>query len=710
MTKAVFKLRDESGVTTTGMVLALLVTLSLLFTSAQVYRINSASAEVQDVADAAALAAESQVAEYMLVARFCDAVVLSLSLTGLTVTGLGIAALCTPPTAALSEGLIDAGRALLQQRKAFSERAVRVLNKLQEALPYLAAACAASVAQANNGDSGGSSYLAAAILAPVKGELLESPDAGKFDELLDEVESEADDVRERAKRAEKASQEADRAKKRAFERDCGDNPAYCMYERAAKLIGMSGKDNPLYASVDAWSFSVALKRAKAYYRLRSKSETVPNGSYEEQARAALRKKFYVFASHELESAYVHETDDSFEANFPHLPSNTAEMRRTSLYTDASYPVTESEGTRTMHAWIGCPHAASPVAFESIGAMEAGGYETCPACKFTAASMGKVAAASTSISNGFEYHYEAVAEEALVYEKAFKEAQVPKSQVRNTVSSLFGKLLEAARESAGARISPQPPGRFGAIAFVVNAGSLSTAGPFSSSFVSQGRSLGARAAIGSATLVDEGSDEGKTAINSALDSLKEGGGFAVGAAGFVLDAWSWSLKAYSDGQARIVAGVKGGLDALPLASASGLGDWAAEKLTDAIGAVGLQPAEIGALKPVLVNSAHVAAKSDGSVMSGYLAVKQAVVAHPAMSADLFSAALSDAEYTAVHAIESLDGSIEIASIELLGEGGPSIPLTIPLPEPVKAQGVSAIEGIVARLRAWHAETAETRVWE
>ena len=63
-------LRDESGFTTTGMVLSLLITLALVFTAAQVYRINSASAEVQDVADAAALAAENQVAEYMIVARF----------------------------------------------------------------------------------------------------------------------------------------------------------------------------------------------------------------------------------------------------------------------------------------------------------------------------------------------------------------------------------------------------------------------------------------------------------------------------------------------------------------------------------------------------------------------------------------------------------------------------------------------------------------
>jgi len=134
--------RDESGLTTTSMVLSLLITLSLLFTAAQVYRINSASAEVQDVADAAALSAENQVAEFMLIVRFCDAVVLSLSLTGAMVCGLGIAALCTPATAALSEGLLSAARRIFEVRNSFADRAANVLNKLQEALPFFAAAYA----------------------------------------------------------------------------------------------------------------------------------------------------------------------------------------------------------------------------------------------------------------------------------------------------------------------------------------------------------------------------------------------------------------------------------------------------------------------------------------------------------------------------------------------------------------------------------------
>lgn len=702
--------RDEQGVTTTGMVLSLLITLSLVFTAAQVYRINSASAEVQDVADAAALAAENQVAEFMLVVRFCDAVVLSLSLVGATACGLGIAALCTPATAALSEGLIKAGRQIIETRDAFAERAADALNKLQEALPFFAAACAASVAAANDVDSSGARYRGVAVLVPAKGEKIEVSVADEAEGLLEDIEQQADEIRQKAKEAEEAAQEASQSKERAFRRDCGDNPAYCMYERALNLAGMEGSSNPLYASVDAWTFSVALSRAKAYYHKRLAAEGPADYSIGEQARSALRRHFYQYVTEELQGAYVHETGDSFEANFPHVPGNTAEMRLTSLYADVVYPVTTSQsGKAVMHAWPGCPEAASSLSLGSIQEMEAGDFETCPTCGFTAASMGKVAAASSSIENGFEYHYEAVADEADVYEEARRRADGPKAEVKDKAGGLFGTLLDVLKKTAGKRIEASPPGRYGSVAFVVNSSATSTAGGFASGFVTAG-TLGPRAALAAATLVDEGSAEGRTALNSALDGLKENGGVAVGAAGMVLDAWSWLLKAYADGQNAVTGAIEHGLNGLPLVGASGLGTWAADKLKGVAKGVGLQPAEVGALKPVIVNSAYVAAKGEGSFASGFMSVKQRIVTHPLMSTDLFSSVLTEAEQAAVSSIEGLGDSVQIASIELLGDGGPSIPITIPLPETVKSQGVGAIQSVFEELRSFYFETTGVRVWE
>lgn len=703
--------RDERGFTTTSMVLSLLVTLSLLFATAQVYRVNSASAEVQDVADAAALSAENQVAEFMVVARFCDAVVLSLSLTGITATGLGIAAMCTPATATASEALLKAAKTLFDARDSFSRRCSSALDKLQKALPYFSAACAAGVAGENDAVSSGSSYLAVAVLVPTEGEQIAADVGQAAEDLLEDAEDQSDDIRDGAKEAEEAAEEANQCKERAFMHDCGNNPGYCMYERAASLTVLSGGENPLYSSVDTWSFSVALERARSYYLTRMVYEEPVGGGLEEQVRSAMRERFYSYAWDRVSEGYVHEDADSFEAEFPRLPKNTDQMRETELYTEEVYPITEQEGGAIMHAIGSCPGATGPsLGYGSIAYMEGAGLSTCPVCKFRASTMGKVAAASTSIDNGFEYHYDVVATEAENYEKARREADRQKEKVEDQAGDLFDRIHDALEESAKKRIDPQPPGRYGAVALVVNAGSTPASAHFESSFVTGTGTLGPRAAVSAATLIDEGSDEGKTVVNSALDGLREDGGVLVGAAGIVLDAWSWMLKAYSDGQAALVQGVQGGLDALPLVSASGLGSWASEKLTEAIDGAGLQPAKIGALKAVTVNSGHVASKGEGSFASRYVGVKQRVVSHPLMSTDLFSAVMTEAERVALARVDELGDSIEIASIELLGEGGPSIPIVIPLPDSVKAQGVSFIQSVFERLRSYHASVTEVRAWE
>ena len=106
-----------------------------------------------------------------------------------------------------------------------------------------------------------------------------------------------------------------------------------MSERARTLAGMAGADNPRYASVDAWSFSVALDRARAYYARRLAVEAPEGSSTEERARSALRQRFYAYAADEAGRGYVRESADSFDARFPHLPKNTDEMRGTALYTD-----------------------------------------------------------------------------------------------------------------------------------------------------------------------------------------------------------------------------------------------------------------------------------------------------------------------------------------------------------------------------------------
>lgn len=703
--------RDESGFTTVGMVLALLITMALVFTSAQVYRVNAASAEVQDVADAVALAAENEVAQFMTVVQVCDAVVLSLSLTGSLATGLGIAALCIPPTAAASETLLKAGRDVMKARNSFAEKAAGALNRLQKALPFFAAASGASVAAANNGGPMDSSYVGLAILTPVVGKEIEIGSVEGADDFTTTVDSEADAIRQAGEAAEKAAQEAHGWKEEAFSRDCGDAPAYCMYERAATLGGLEGAENPRFQSVDAWSFSVALKRAQTYYSQRLSVEEPSSSSVEEGARSALRERFYAYASSWVDRGYVHETSDDFEAFFPRLPKNTDEMRATELYTEAAYPVgSNSEGALVAHAWSDCPEAGNTSTFGSIAQMEQGGYAECTQCGFSAASLGKVAAASTSIENGFEYHYDAVARAAESYEKARNELGPLTSEVKGKVGGLFDQLLGVLKNIGSMRIEAAPPGRFGVIAFAVNTTTSPASTGFESGFVREAGSLGTSAALSAATLVAENSDEGKNVLSSLVDSWKAEGGAVAGVLGVLLDCWSMLLSAYAEGQESVERAVAQAVDALPFASASGLGTWAASALQKVVDVLGLQPAKLDALKPVIVNSAHVASADDSRFSAQLLSMKQSVIEHPLTSTDLFSSLVGAAETEALEVIGSFGSTIEIASFQPLGEGGPSLPLTLVLPAAVTNAAAGFVSDSADVVRSLYAQVTGVRVWE
>ncbi len=704
-------MRDEEGFTTVGMVLALLITLSLVFTSAQVYRINSASADVQEVADASALAAENVVAEFMIAVRVCDAVVLSLSLTSVVATGLGVAALCTPPTAAASETLLKAGRDVMRARDSFAQKAADGLNRLQKALPFLAAANAASIASSNNGGPLFSSYQGFAMLVSSEGKEIGIDPVNGAKELEEKVDADAASIKQAAKEAEEAAQEAKRWKEQAFRRDCGDAPGYCMYERASTLAGMAGARNPRYSSVDAWSFSVALERARAYYANRLDAEAPESSSVEDQARSILRKRLYEYASSQMEKGYVHESADSFDAFFPRLPKNTEEMRNTELYAEKVYPVTRaSEDASKMHAWPGCPDAGGWISLGSIEEMEHGNFATCSRCDFSAASLGKVAAASTSIENGFEYHYAAVAEAADAYQKAREELDPLTTEVKKRAGSLFDGCLEVLKSVGGMRINVAPPGRFGAVAFVVNVSSSPASTGFANGFVHDAGTLGARAAVSASTLVEESSEEGKNVLSSLLDGWRGDAGAASGTVGLLLDCWSGLLDAYAQGQDAVDGTVRKALGALPFAGASGLGSWASGALSDAVEAMGLQPAKLEALKPAVVNSAHVAAFDEGAFGARFLAVKKRVVATPLSSVDLFGSAVTSAETAALEAIGEFDGEVQIASIEPLGDAGPSIPVTIALPPALRSSAESFVSDAANAVRSLQAQVTGARAWE
>lgn len=692
--------RDEEGSTTAGMAIALLITLSLLLSASQVYRINTLAAEVQDVADAAALAAENQVAEFMIAVRVVDGAVLSMSLLGIVSYGLGVVGLCVPPAADLGSKLISAAQKILDARDAFATRAAASLNELQRALPFMAAASAAAVASANGSDGGG--YHAVALLLPAEGATIATGSNGAESVLEVSVGEEKDALAEAAARAEEATRRAQEAKERAYRRDCGDNPSYCMYERAAHLAGLSGSDNPLYHSVDAWSFTTARDRALAYYQARLMGERPESDAAEEKARSALRKDFYAYAIAQLRATNLHETPTSLEGSFPRFPRNLDQLRATTLYTTAKYPVDVEGELPVMHAWEGCPGLGLVEYYDSVRAWEAGEFAVCEECKFTASALGSVASASTSIDNGFEHHYDAVAQAADDYREALREAAPLAESAKMGAQGLFDKVVEALRGTFSMRIDAAPPGATGCIALAV--APAGTEVP-STPFVDANARLGARVAVSAATLLEDGT-EGASVIGNVLDGL-EGGGAATGAARIVLSCWGSMLDAYGSGQDSLIEGVEEALDQLPLIGSAGLGSWASETLRDTLESVGLEPADTSPLKPVLAQTAAVASADGGEYAMRFLSVRDQVLSSPLASTNPIASLADRIERDAYDRLAALE--IQIACIELpLGIG--SIPVTVTLPPSVTKGAQGLVEKATDALQSAAGSLGLVEPWE
>lgn len=675
--------KDEAGFTTLGMTVSLLLCMALVLSSVQVYRINSASAAIQDTADACALAAETEVAEFMVVANVCDAVLLSLSLASAVSAGTGIACLCTPFTAPLSTGFIETGKTFAQARNSFSKTAKTGLQAYQKALPFIAAARAATTAQSNNAQ-GTYNYHALAVLFPLQGEDISINDnESESDALFDEIDEQAPEIKDLSDQAEQAANEANEAKQRGYDADCGQESSnYSMYERAFSLAGMDGSSNPYYSSADTWSFSVAYDRACAYYRARLNSETPKNSSAYEQSQSAVRRIYYSYACEEMDKGYVNETEDSFEAYFPQMPKNMSQVRQTALYTGAYFPVTATDDAFVMHGSSACSCAAGYVRLGSMHELEtaASEFEACPTCEFSAQSLGKIASATSSVQTGFEYHYNLVAQAARDYEKAREALDPLTSEVKNSVGLLFDACKDYAQSAVDARIHMSPPGNCGAVVVVFD---NSTLCPPLWDVVSQAGSLGTRVAVSAASLMEDTSEDGATVLTDMLSGVSDKARNALGPLDTALQCWSGLLEAYSRGQDMVSSTIRETLDAIPFVSASGLGTWAEKAFQETMDLLGLEPAQLTPLKPIIANTGSVASACNTPLATKYNAIKQQA-REQASSIDSALAWTSSAFALQGEHISLVGDSIEVTNFSPFGESGPCFTFRVALPE--RAQSI------------------------
>ncbi len=602
--------RNEAGFTTVGAAIAILLSCSLLFFGLWTARSASRSAGVQATADACALAAENEVAEFVLSVRVADATLLTMSLTGVSLLGIGVVCCCVPGAEAAGAKLLDAGRAVIQKREDVARAQEKALNAAQKMLP-VAAQAQAQLVLSENRESIDLDAVAYVELVPADAPDVSCGVGSSAKEAADAVLDESGSIIDAAQAAEEAAKQSADALREAWLADCGAYPEACMRERAESLAGMQGIENPMAASANSWSFSMALKRARAYYQYRVKDEAPADSSIEEQARSALRLRFYEYAKKQVDKARADVLPDgTVDIDIPLLPRNTDEMKSSELYTDESFPVSGG----ALHAWAGCPAAVGIEGSGSLAQLDAGAFSKCDACGLDSAALGSVAAASTSISNGFEHHFRKVAEAARTYQQAKNDAAGQSSQVKDAIDGLLDKLNAAIAEAAGNRVEAYPPGRFGALAALAGDMEAQAATPFF-----QGPDLGSYAAISAAIMAED-------AEQNALANLLEGTADDIGpplsdGGQTMLGLWSALLSAYGSGVDGVRDGVAGVLNAIPLASASGLGDWASNALLEMLESAGLEPANTATAKPVTSNTAPVAARGDGPVAVAVRSLKE-----------------------------------------------------------------------------------------
>lgn len=663
---------EDGAYTTLSSAVVILVVLTLLFSSAAAIWSMSRAGDTQAAADSGALAGANVVASYHTAATVVDASILSLGLAGFATIGTGLVAILIPGAELAAGDMVDTGIEIIKTRNKFAKSASKGLQKIETALPYLVAARATQAVSAQ--DTEGATYTGTALAVPRTSEsdfvALEGSEIS-----IDVIKDTSKDLERAADELQKASEETAKAKERAWLADCGgSDPASvgscsCMWERARSLAKLSDIENPHYASSVTWEPQVALDRAKAYYRLRLANEAPQGSSVETKAESAARKAFYTYASAEVNRAYITEDGDRTTSYIPLLPRNTDEVRATELYTDAAWPTSTNDGKTYLHYGTSCPNykKGTPGGLASVAAYD--GQDKCNRCHFGVSSLGAVAAPSTSIENGFEYHFDEFKGALEDYVECRNKELELMRQTEDEADRAGNAFDEAIKALSGERPRIAPPGRNGVVAFAVS-GAISSPDELSSSFNAAVR-LGERGAISAAVLAPDDATAQNNVLSRFFSTLEERSGGVAGVLDGVMDVWGRLLVGYGDIQGsadelmgEMIDGLGGGSGAL-----GSIASWLGDTVSASVAALGLEPCDLRLRKPVLTDTANVI-KSPGSDITGLSKVQDKLRSIPLGVTD--PKALCEAlEYQVERTIS---GTVfTLAEIPL--PGGGSIPLTV-----------------------------------
>jgi hypothetical protein len=710
----------DGGFTSVGVVVAMMLAITLLFTSMQVYWLRSQAPDIQFAADAGALAAEKVVSQYTTIARIADATVMSMSLFGMSLHGVAIVVSCIPSMQSVGVKLTEFAQKVLQARDKLSKSSATALNQLQKALPFVCAVNASAAIAANSTDGiTPAQYAGIAIVLPLDGQPVNASNSKDMIKAGDDLADQNADTAKLTDAAKEAEKKMQASKLAGFKADCGDAPANCQYERASSLVQLSPSQNPMYQSVEHWTFDVAYARAQAYYKARLSAEQPKTATLDEQIKSFARKRFYHYAINEFAKGHCTTAANGvLDADFPEIPKTAIEARKTSIYTEGVYPV-DADGV--MHGVGICSKINGTVTYKaSIKDLESGAYESCETCNLSSKNLAQVGSITANAPSGFEYHYFKVVEAAKKYKAASKDYEKEFKAAKNSAKDAFETFEDAFSKLKTTRITPHPPGRSGAIAIAFDLSSHKTPEAFGRAFVGGDTELSPRMAISGAALAEDKASFDNNILANFLDGAKaemgtqNAAGMGLGVFDGVLSIWGCMLMAYNGGVDAVRNGVGDFLNSLPIIGQTPLGGWAKDALSDVLDGLGLTAVNLSSLKPVLVNTQRIIQAADEPITNGIAKAYETYMSIPGEASGTLSEAAFDGMLLTLEqrSAETLDSEFTIFTLSF-GEGLPlpQIPIKIKLPEQVSARGKGLVGQAIQSLRnIGGANDAQKRIWQ
>jgi hypothetical protein len=592
---------DEGGYTSVAVACALLLSVTLVMSAAMLSWVNSRSADIQNVADATALAGENSVAAYCTVAQVLDACVLTMGLVGISVYATGLVVAAIPAAQEFAAQITRFATDIMEARSKFAKSAVKGLERLEDALPYLIVTNSASVVGANAGDSN-TGLVGCAIPFPEKSQTDFS--AMSVEVPTSDLKEDSERLRDASRRRDEAKKRADAAREKGWRADCVSDPS-CLQERASVLAGLSSVQNPIYESAELWNFGAPISRSRAYYAARIAQEAPQTDSIAEMTNSACRERFYSYALRQMWSASFRETPEGeVEMSLPELPKNSAEMRGTELYEEASWPCSLEPGGITLHSSLGCPGMKGAyVRNASVAELESGGVHECAVCRMGVGDLGSVAAISMRATNGYEYYWAIIVEAAKEYEGARNEQVAAEREMKEIGAEGSKAFQEALELLSTPRPKLCPAGAWGCVAVVYRTEGKVLPSELNSSLVSA-QDLPAGAALSAACLAPEEDTDGANVLSSFFDGITHKGFVMADLAGNVMGLWGQLMVSYGSHYESASSSMSGFLDTIDGVFGGTLGAWMKGRLERVISILGLEPADMSLRKPVLVSSQSV----------------------------------------------------------------------------------------------------------